>query len=600
MSQTDRVAELQGALNAENPADWITNLWDTYNWQRADKINQWSELDKYIFATDTTTTSNSKLPWTHKTTQPKLTQIRDNLHANYISSLFPNDKWLTWVGDDSDSSSRNKAEGIKAYMENKTRQGGFRKKISELLYDYIDYGNAFAMPEFEARYKETDNERIADFIGPKVHRISPYDIVFNPLASFEDSFKVVRSMTTIGALKKLAITDPEHRFWGKALERRKNLLEIASNKHFTQDDWAKASQYEVDGFGNLQEYYQSESVEILDFYGDYHDKETGELHINRMITVVDRSVVVRDVPIPTYGGRAAIRHVGWRSRPDNSWAMGPLDNLVGMQYLIDHYLNMGANALDLKIMPPKKIIGEVDEFDWGPNAEIHIDEGGDVQEMAQNFGDIFTVKDWIATLEQKMEEYAGAPREAMGIRTPGEKTALEVQTLENAAGRIFQEKITQFEIYMEEILNDMLEIAHRNFPELDVIRVVDNDIGSAQFREITKEDISAKGILRPIGARHFAQRANELQNIIGIFASPIGQIIAPHTSSKQLAKFVEDVIDLKAYDIFSTNVAIGENQERQLIMAQAQEDNDVIGMMSEEEEMNMSMEEGIEDEDPTS
>lgn len=580
----DKVAELRGLLAPQTMADWVTNLWETYSNQRMETIARWSEVNKYITATDTTTTSNKSLPWTHTTTLPKLTQIRDNLHANYISSLFPNDKWLTWLAYTPEAAKRSTAEVITAYMENKTREGNFRNTISSLLYDYIDCGNAFAMPTFEARYKVIDDERVTDFIGPKAVRLSPYDIVFNPLAvDFENSFKVVRSVKTIGELKKLAKTNPAHRFWEEALDARMAKQKAVSQ--FSKDDWAKASQYQVDGFGSLQEYYQSDSVEILEFYGDYHDGNTGELSENRMITVVDRTHVVRDIPIPSYGGRALIRHVGWRKRPDNLWAMSPLENLVGMQYMIDHYLNMGANALDLKVMAPKKIIGDVNEFVWEPNGEIHLDENGDVQELAQNFGDVVTVAQWIEMVENRMEMYAGAPREAMGIRTPGEKTAHEVQALENAAGRIFQEKIIQFELFMEELLNDMLEVAHNNMDYLDLVRVVDPAIGVAQFKEISKEDITADGILRPMGARHFAQKAQELQNLLGIINSPIFELIRPHTSGVAMTKFVEDVVDLRGYDMFRPNIAVQEAQELDGLVNQAQEDNEMAMGTTEEELM---------------
>ena len=589
MRNSDKVIELRGLLNVEDPAAWISNIWTTYNNQRAKKLEQWAEVDKYLFATDTTTTSNSHLPWTHKTTTPKLTQIRDNLHSNYLSSLFPNDKWLTWVAFSKDAAKRAKAKTVTGYMENKTREGGFREVISRLLYDYIDKGVCFSMPTFEARYKTTPLEKTADFIGPKAVRISPYDIVFNPLAAdFSNTPKVIRSFTTVGALAKMAETHPDQAYWTNVVERRMN-LRIAAMSH-TTDNWQKASQYQVDGFGSLQEYYQSDVVEILEFYGDYHDSLTNELQSNRMITIVDRSMMVRNVEIPTYGGRDAIRMCGWRLRPDNLWAMGPLDNLVGMQYLIDHYGNMVSNALDLKVMPPKKIIGDVEAFEWKPNAEIHLDENGDVAEMAQQFGDVYAVLQYIETLEGRMELYAGAPREAMGVRTPGEKTAFEVQALENAAGRIFQEKITQFEIFMEQVLNDMLEEAHRNFPISDVIRVIDNDLGVQEFRAITKEDITANGILRPIGARHYAQKAQELQNLVGVFSSPIGQMLAPHTSGIGLSEFINDVIDLRGYNIFQKNIAVAEQQELQALTAQAQEENIMSQQVMPEE---IALQEGM-------
>ena len=555
MKRTDSVVEISGLIQGDDASAWISNLWDTYNNARAKKREQWKEVDEYLFATDTTTTSNSSLPWTHNTTSPKLTQIRDNLHANYLSSLFPNDKWLSWVAFSKDSAKRETSKTILAYMENKTREGGFRNTVSRLLYDYIDKGNAFAMPSFEARYNISEFQKVADFVGPKAVRIPAHDIVFDPTAvDFESTHKIIRSYITVGDLKKLATTNPAETFWAEAHEHRQQASRAASQ--FSQADWHKASQYMMDGFGSLQDYYQSNTVEILEFYGDYYDNENDVLHENQMITVVDRSVVVRQIDIPTYGGRPAIRHVGWRLRPENLWAMGPLDNLVGMQYMIDHYLNMSANALDLKVMSPKKVVG-----------------------------DIYTVLQYISELEERMEMYAGAPREAMGIRTPGEKTAFEMQSLENAAGRIFNEKIIQFEVFLEQVLNDMLEESHRNMSITDVVRIVDNDLGVQQFKEVTKEDITANGILRPVGARHFAQRSQEMQNLVGVFNGPLAQILGPHTSAIGLTQFISDVIDLRGYTVFQPNIAIAEQQETQALANQAEEDNIASGMQSEEELM---------------
>mgnify|MGYP006900560444 FL=1 len=589
MKNSDRVVELRGLVQQDDPAAWVSNLWVNWSNHRAGMTAQWAETDKYIYATDTTTTTNSSLPWTHKVTTPKLTQIRDNLHSNYLSSLFPNDKWLTWVAFSRDSAKKAKSKTITSYMENKTREGGFRDTVSLLLYDYIDKGNAFAMPSFEVRYKVTDTERTADFIGPKAVRISPYDIVFNPTAAdFENSPKVVRSTVTLGELRKLAETHPDESLWETALDRRLALYNASQG--FSQEEWHKAAQYAIDGFGSLQEYYGSDTVEVLEFYGDFHDSYTGELQTNRMVTIVDRSFMVRNIEIPTYGGRAPIYHVGWRKRGENLWAMGPLDNLVGMQYMIDHYTNMAANALDLKVMPPKVVVGDVEAFTWGPNEIIHLDENGDVRELAQQYGDVVTALQFVETLESKMELYAGAPREAMGIRTPGEKTAFEVQALENAAGRIFQEKITQFEVFMEKLLNAMLETAHKNFQFTDIIRVIDDDLGVQQFQEVTKEDITADGVLRPVGARHFAQKAQELQNLVGVFNSPIANLIAPHVSGVALTDFINDVVDLRGYEIFRKNAALEEAQEFEALKAQAQEDVAMRGSTSEEELMQAAQE----------
>jgi len=570
---SDKVAEISQSTGQDAEAAWVSQLWDKFNQQRRDKIEEWKEQDAYVFATDTTTTTNSTLPWKNSTTIPKLCQIRDNLFSNYVSALFPNDNWVKWEAYSREDSLKAKSEAIEGYMSNKLRETRFRTEIEKCLYDYIDKGNAFVTSYFEARYKETaDGSVIPDYVGPRAGRISPLDVVFNPLAtSFEDSFKVVRSIKTIGELKKLAAQDPDQRFWADAIERREKIQSFAGG--YSIEDFDKAVQYQADGFGNMYEYYMSDYVEILEFFGDYHDSTTGTLQTDRIITVVDRSYTVRNEPTPTWFTGANIRHVGWRFRPDNLWAMGPLDNLVGLQYRLDHLENLKADAMDLTVHPPLKVIGEVEEFVWGPGVEIGIDENGDVQELGKNLNGIMAAASEMAAIEDRMEMYAGAPREAAGIRTPGEKTLGEVMQLATAAGRIFQTKVTNFEVnLLEPLLNDMLEVSRRNLDITDIIRITDSELGIQDFLSITREDITANGVVRPIGARHFAKQSQDLQNVMTVFNSPLGQMIMPHTSAKALTDFVEDITGLSGYSIFTPNIAVFEQQETASLVSRAGEE----------------------------
>ena len=565
--------EINSLFGQDNEAEYIAHTWHTYNSERFEKINQWKELRNYVFATDTTTTTNKSLPWKNSTTLPKLCQIRDNLHSNYISALFPNDDWLKWEAYSQQDAVKSKKTAIEAYMSNKTRMSHFRTEMSKLLYDYIDYGNSFATVGFESSFvKDAKGEKVISYIGPTASRISPLDIVFNPLAnSFLDSFKIVRSLKTLGELKVMAENEPENAYLQDALKNRDKMS--AEMNGWGVEDAAKAEGVMIDGFGSYLEYLQSGYVEVLEFYGDYHNQKTGDLQVGRVITVIDRMWVIRNVPFPSWLGHAPIYHVGWRTRPDNLWAMGPLDNLVGMQYRIDHLENLKADAMDLAVLPPLVIKGEVEQFIYGPNAEIHIDENGEVTELARNVQWVITADNAIDKIEMRMEQYAGAPREAMGIRSAGEKTAFEVQQLQNAAGRIFQEKITTFEIeLLERLLNSMLETAKRNMDMNDWVRVLDDDLGVESFLKITKEDITATGNLRPIGARHFAATAQLVQNLTSLSNTPVWQQISPHLSTTKLANLVEDVLGLSRYGLFRPNVGVMEQQETARLSNQASED----------------------------
>lgn len=564
---------LREGFDGDQVGQYIAFTWMTFHTQMREKIDQWKELRNYIFATDTTTTTNRSLPWKNSTTIPKLCQIRDNLHSNYISALFPNDDWLKWEAYSLNDGTKEKVKAIESYMSNKCRMSDFRNQMSRLLYDYIDYGNCFATVDYESSSRMSkDKSNIIDYIGPKARRISPLDIVFNPLAeSFKDSFKIIRSMKNVGELYSMAKFEPDNKYLEKALEGRKKLCQHMSA--YGLEDVDKDEGFQMDGFGSYQEYLQSGLVEFLDFYGDLYNAETGEYQTGRVITVIDRMWVIRNDEIPSWLGSAPIYHAGWRLRPDNLWAMGPLDNLVGMQYRIDHLENLKSDAMDLAVLPPLVIAGDVEAFKYGPGEEIHLDEGGTVTELARNVQWVIQADNAISMLEQRMEQYAGAPREAMGIRSPGEKTAFEVQQLENAGGRIFQEKITTFEIeLLERLLNAMLETGRRNMDHEDVLRVIDNDLGVTDFMKITREDITASGVLRPIGARHFAAQAQLLQNLTGVYQSPVGQMVAPHTSTIKLSRLLEDVLGLGRFQLFAPNVAVTERQETARLSNQASED----------------------------
>ena len=568
-----KVLEIRDAFSGDNLAQYIAMTWFNYHTQRFPKIALWKELRNFIFATDTTTTTNKSLPWKNSTTLPKLCQIRDNLHSNYISALFPNDNWLKWEGYSLDDSVKKKTRAIEAYMSNKTRESHFRTEVSKLVYDYIDYGNAFATVDYENSFIEDElKNRTVDYIGPKIRRISPYDIVFNPIAnSFRDSFKIVRSLKHRGELELMAKDEPDNAYLINALVNRDKLL--SHMKSYGIEEADKAEGFSMDGFGNYTEYLGSDYVEFLEFYGDVYNSETNQSERGQKIVVIDRMWTISKEGFKSWLGHAPIYHVGWRTRSDNLWAMGPLENLVGMQYRIDHLENLKADAMDLGVLPPLVIKGEVEEFEYKPGEEIHVDENGDVTELARNVQWIIQADNGINILEQRMEQYAGAPREAMGIRTAGEKTAFEVQQLQNASGRIFQEKTNNFEMeLLEPSLNAMLETSKRNLDREDVVRVIDDDLGVQEFLKITKEDITASGKLRPIGSRHFAAQAQLVQNLTNISNTPIWQQIAPHTSSLKLSELIEDVLGFGKYTLFSPNVAVFEQQETQRLASQASED----------------------------
>lgn len=551
---------------------YVAEKWYTWDQFRQGKVNEWTEIQRYIFATDTTKTSNAKLPWSNKTTLPKLAQIRDNLYSNYMASLFPKRKWLVWEADNAEDQELAKKEAIEGYMNWAIDRNQFYNEVSKLVLDYIDYGNVFVMPEWSdaSMQDPKTGELKSGYVGPRIRRISPLDIVFNPTApSFEESPKIIRSLLSLGEVKELLFrssnTEEDNAF---AQELYDYMREIRlQSKMAAGDEINKDVIYQISGFGSYRDYLNSNTVEVLTFYGDVYDSEKDEFLRNQVIKVVDRHKILYHDTNKSGFGTAPIYHCGWRIRPDNLWAMGPLDNLIGMQYRIDHLENLKADCFDLIAFPPLKIKGVVEDFTWGPMERIYVGDDGDVTMLVPDTN-VLQADNQIAILEAKMEEAAGSPREAMGFRTPGEKTKYEVQRLENASSRVFQSKTTQFEReVVEPGLNGMLEQARRNMTTA-VIRGFNDDIKIATFKELSVEDITGQGRIKPIAARHFAEQAEVVQNLTQFFNSPLGQDeqVKVHISGEKIARLFEEMLDVKSFNLVQPFIRLSEQADAQRIM----------------------------------
>lgn len=569
-----KVLVLDNVLTKDNLAVLVANFWQSWNMLRNDKIRAWEETSKYIFATDTTTTSNSSLPWKNKTTLPKLCQIRDNLSANYIRSLFPKRKWVYWEAYDQQSASIDKKKAIESYMCDVVERSEFKQTITKLILDWIDKGNCFATVEWRDERNHTATKDQIGYVGPVIRRIAPMDIVFNPIApSFKDSPKIIRSLVSLGEVKEILdrqTTDENREYNQKLFDYMLEIRRQAST--FAGEVQIKDALFAVDGFTSFQAYLESSYAEILTFYGDLYDVDGNIFYRNYMFQIVDRHRLMDARENPSMMGKPNIYHCGWRVRPDNLWAMGPLDNLVGMQYRIDHLENLKADLFDLTAFPPLMIKGFVEDFEWAPMSRIHVGDDGDVELKSPDVNALNANME-IQVLEQKMEEMAGAPKEAMGFRTPGEKTKYEVQRLENASSRIFQAKLEQFEEQeIEPLLNAMLELSRRLLPTME-IPFYDDEFKVITFQQLSAEDVTGNGQLRPVAARHFAEQAEKVQNATAFFSSPVGQdqAVLVNLSGQKIAEMFIDLLELDGYGLFQPNIRITEQADSQRLANSQQE-----------------------------
>jgi hypothetical protein len=565
--------DIQEIASPHRLATQISSFWVDWDNYRTSWLHEQKIKSEYLQATSTKQTEvGDSTPWKNNTTLPKLTQIRDNLHANYLATLFPNANWLSFQGKDSEGETLEKKKAATAYMLHKWEQDKTRDTMSQLVLDWIDYGNCFAMTTYvNEQYEDDKGELIQGYVGPRLVRISPYDIAFNPLADkFENTPKIVRSVKTLGDLKNDIDNKPEMAYlqaaFDEIIEKRKSVsAEIQDQKN---------ALLENAGFGGIEQYYESQYIEILDFYGDIYDEDKGVLLKNQLISIADRSVIIRNKPNPSWLGVSPIKHAGWRRRPDNLYAQGPLDNLVGMQYMIDKLQNTKADILDQVIHPVLKIKGQVEDFEWQPGERIYEGDDGDVQVLRVDNSYLNVSNSEIALLQSQMEELAGAPRQSMGIRTPGEKTKFEVQVLDQATNRIYLHATSHFEeVFVEPLVNDMLELSRRNMDAAESIRMASDNFNTIVFKTISKEDLSTKGTLKPRGARRFAEMANRMQDLIQTLnIASTNPLMRNHISGKVALKTLLEMAGFDNIEELSReNVAVIEGIESQQVAQTAQQ-----------------------------
>lgn len=564
---TGKVLELVGdIIEPDRLATRLSEQYLTWENQRMPWKKNMEEVNRYLYATDTSQTTNASLPWRNKTTIPKLCQIADNLYANYTLTMFPKDKSIFWSANNKDSNSKDKRDSIENYMSWVISQPAFKEELFKSIMDYIHKGNAIGTVEWiDERVVDKNGRTQMGYVGPAMRRISPLDCVMNPTSeSFIHSPKFIRTIMSMGELKKklAQISNDENREAYQTLFEY--VKEIRMRARAIQSDFVERDAiYQMDGFGSFQQYLLSNTVEVLTFYGDFYNAEDDVFEENRVITFIDRHKIIDNKPNPSFYAYPPIYHAPWRRRVDNLWGMGPLENLVGMQYKIDHLENMKADMMDLSAYPVIKIKGFVEDFTWQPAEKIFTSEEGDVELLQPNI-QIQQLVSEIGMYQNTMEEMAGAPKEAMGFRSPGEKTKYEVQRLENAASRIFQSKINQFEEeFLEPLLNAMIELARRNMSNTTAIPVMDDEFKVQSFQELSVEDITGVGRIRAIGSRHFAQQAELVQNLQGLTGSPMWQYVQQHFSSVELAKLYEEVFDLSQYNIVVPYINIAEQADAQ-------------------------------------
>lgn len=548
----------------------ISAMYNKFNEQRNTAMKLGQEVRNYIFATSVDTTTSSNIDTKNRTHIPKLTELADTLRSNYWEAIFGDKRFFIFEG--SKELDRMKAKNIEAWLQTKFEMKKFRQiEGRKLIDDYVIYGNAF----FEVDYiVERNSFKEETFKGVVIRRISPLDICFDVTASsFKKSPKIVRMRVHISDLEELPTKFPSAGFDIKAIKKL-----VKSRQVGHKDDWIDTlteNNLAMDGFANLSEYFNQDFVEILIFRGDIYNPKKGESERHRIIWVADRVHIIRNEKNPAPGDYDGMHHVAWRTRPDNLWGMGALDNLGGMQYRVNKIENKKADVLDLLAHPItihksndslQNIVTEI--YKAGNTISIGVDD--DISFESPDATILQHASTHIAEYFRLMENFAGAPPEERGIRTPGEKTAEEIRMIDSKTSKLFKDKTDIFEIGLETVLEEAFSLTLSNFDGEDFIEIFNDIEGKKTVEELSLLDIKAQGTFRAIGSKHWDRknkRKAELQQILSVVLN--SPKFASHLDGWNTLRLIEEDYQLENTGVFEKYRGIKEDVEIQAI-AQAE------------------------------
>lgn len=580
------VKSIQQLLDSSTEDSMVRTLVHDYTSMKNARASWEAEIDElitYLDATDTRTTTNSKLPFKNSTTINKISQIRQNIVTAYMEHLLPNRKWVQWQALTEDDNAKDKREAIENYVRFKAEKSGLEGVLEQLADDYTVFGITVTHTRHITRTQtDVNGNPSLLYTGAVAQRINPMDFVFDVTApDIKSARKCIRSVYTLGGLRQMVGEDSDSLITEEQFQKIrdfrtqiKGIISDSSTGKRSYNALIKA------GFGDVLSYVMDNTVEILTFYGDFYDEESDTLLNNHEIVVVNRQFIAKKQSIDTWSGSQNLHVALWDTRGDSLAPMGPLSRIVGLQYKVDKLENLRADIFD-KIADPATVeIGDVRRHGkmGAPGFRYEVDEGGDVKYLTpptQALNADLQIQNTLAL----MEDLSGAPREAIGQRTPGEKTKFEVQLLDQGQSKLFRRKVKQFERdLLTPVITDYLEMGRKNIDSSDVISVFNDSLGSESFLNVTQTDLSGQGTLVARGATLFAEKANALQNLLSISNSNLYANTRQHWSSIKLARTIESLADLEDFDLITENIGVQEQNKTARLANTAQNTTEEVAL----------------------
>jgi Bacteriophage head to tail connecting protein len=544
--------------------------------------------------------------WRHKLTGAKAYEAVETIVGYLTGATFPNRDWfgVEPMAPHTDDNLQ-LARLIKKHITNKLDESGFKNQWAVYLRQLVITGTSvIALPwrtEYETGHKHAklnlgddygdsyvqEEYMYSTYDAPSIEVLDVFDCYVDPCVNDPNKGSFIRKLTKskhqLLALAKDGTYDVEP-------------TDIVNMKgdYGAGYDTSTSRKNTLQTFEGLQTqaWSPTELVELIEYWGDVYDDETGECEYNMVVTLMGDKVIGYEKS-PFWCGTPFI--IGTYSMTGHSpYGFGGIQPVLGLLHQLDIVTNQRLDNLELAInnMWTLKSDGvlQPDEVYTEPGRVFQVSDHGDLQPLASQAQSWTVTYQEAGLLEQNIDKsfgtgnYISSNQQRSGERV----TATEVAAVRDAGGN----RLSTVHKHIEEtalipFLGKLFSMVHQFTVEPVNVRVAGEGADEYNYWELEPTDFNMPVKLRPVGSDTVIERKAYVQARLEFVQAVSG---LPDVAARlNMDMFLTDLLNHWGFDEPERYLKKDEPQQEQKVMPTPTSGNPLMDAVQSGELPNVGM-----------
>ena len=562
-------------MHKEDLASYVLSRYEIFQNARSEVEDSWlecwakylntPETEGYLKSSALKRVGDVEVNWRHRLSSGKAYEAVETVLGYLMSATFPNRDWFgvePVVPAAVDEDNLQVARLIKKHLTNKLDESGFKSQWATFLRVLTITGTAVMAIPWRTEYNNRrvrsktvdpatgEETYIAEEVAynvydaPKLEVLSNFDVYVDPTVGDPNEGDFIRKFTKTKAELLQLIDEGVYDF------PKEDVLKISSDNGWDLSNTHKHTLKTFEGI-DTQPWSPSELVELIEFWGDVYDNETGECIKDQVVTLLNGEVIAWE-DNPFWCGKPFI--IGTYSKTGNSpYGFGGVQPVLGMLHELDIVTNQRLDNLELAInnmwtlrsdgvLQPEEVYTE-------PGRVLLVGDHGDLQPLTQQNQAWAVTYQEAGLLEQSIDKsfgtgnYISSNQQRSGERV----TATEVAAVREAGGN----RLSTVHKHIEEtalipFLAKLFSLVQQFTIAPVTVRVAGDGADEYNYFELEPTDLNMQVKLRPVGSDNVIERREYVQSRLEFVQSISG---IPEVAAKlNMDKFLTDLLNHWGFD----------------------------------------------------